>query len=392
MTARRVYFFSGTSYSRFDHPANDVLPVYPLPISVAWSGLPSTVDAAINWGNGKVYFFSGAQYWRYDVLLDRVDPGYPRAIAGAWTDAATSSFDAGVDAAVNWGNGKAYLFRGSEYIRHDIPGDTLDPGYPKPIRGNWPGVDGTIFERDIDDVVNWGNGKVYWFKGDSYGRFDQATKKLDPGYPKLIAGNWPGVFTAGISAAVEWPMAAVLPGGFRVPEHRAGCAASSIPGGRMFSERFEMNIDFESSPYPTTCAVGEYRQYVRGEFRINGVMKTHLLADPNGGPAPAMLPRPAPGATADNFLQDGAMLPAPTGAIFYGHRHDVLGNAFTNNQFLPDRLTGCSYRGIDAPGAGSGTGRVISVALDFLGQAVDSATGGDVLHSASWSVTCGGTA
>lgn len=392
MTARRVYFFSGPLYSRFDHPLDAVPGRYPLPILVAWPGMFLTVDAAVNWGNGKVYFFKDSEYVRYDVLLDAVDPGYPKGIAGVWTDAASATFDTGIDAAVNWGNGKVYLFKGGEYIRHDIASDTLDPGYPKPIKGNWPGVSGTAFERDIDAVVNWGNGKVYWFKGDVYARFDQATKTLEPGYPKAIAGNWPGVFTSGISAAVEWPMADALPGGYRVPDHRGGCVTTPFAGGSRFTERFEMNIDFEGSPYPTTCAVGEYRQYVRGEFRRNGVVLTHLLADPGGGPPPAMLPIPPAGSASDNFLQDGAMLAPPTGPIFYGHRKDVLGNTFTNNQFLPDRDTGCSYRGIDNPGAGGATGVTVSVRLDFRGEAVDAANGDLVLHSSSWSVTCGGTA
>lgn len=392
MTAKRVYFFSGTVYSRFDHPANNVLPVYPLNIASFWNGLFPSVDAALNWGNGRVYFFSGSQYSRYDTRLDRVEAGYPRPIAGAWTDAATSAFDSGIDAAVNWGNGKAYLFKGDEYIRHDIPGDTLDPGYPKKIGPNWGNVAGTIFATGIDAAINWGNGKVYWFKDDCYGRLDVATKALDPGYPKLIAGNWPGVFTAGISAAVEWPEAAVAPGGFNVPANRSGCFQTAFTGGSRFDEYFEMNIDFLDAPYPTTCAVGEYRQYVRGEFRVNGVVKSHLLADPRGGPAPTMLPAPSGPFAGDNFQEDGADLPGPPRVILqYGHRIDTPGNTFTNNLFTPDRLTGCTYRGKDQPGRGGFTGQRVSVNLDFRGQAVDAASG-DILDTATWSVVCGGVA
>ncbi|MET0789210.1 MAG: hemopexin repeat-containing protein [Cellulomonas sp.] len=389
MTAKRVYFFSGTTYSRYDTAIDNVLPIYPLVTAASWTGLPATIDAALNWGNGKVYFFSGAQYYRFDVLLDAVDPGYPRAIAGAWTDAASSAFDSGIDAAVNWGNGKAYLFKGGQYIRHDIAADTLDPGYPKPIKGNWPGVDGTIFEKDVDDVVNYGNGKVYWFKGDCYARVDQAAKSFDAGYPKLISAAWPGVFPAGITAAVEWPMAAVQPAGFRVPENRAGCQQVPTGTGSRFGERFEMNIDFDGAPYPTTCAVGEYRQYVRGQFRVNGAVKTHLLADPRGGPAPAMLPAPAAGATGDNFQQDGIQLPAGGAQLFYGHRR---GQVFPTSQFTPDFPTGCAFRGIDNPGISSSTGNVLSVNLDFRGDAVDSASSTEVLQTSSWSVSCGGTA
>ncbi len=46
-------------------------------------------------------------YTRYDIKADKVDPGYPKAMnsktwPGVWSN--------GIDAAINWGNGKAYFF------------------------------------------------------------------------------------------------------------------------------------------------------------------------------------------------------------------------------------------------------------------------------------------
>jgi hypothetical protein len=42
------------------------------------------------------------------------------------------------------GNGKAYFFKGNEYVRFDITTDKADPGYPKPIDSNhgmdYPGL------------------------------------------------------------------------------------------------------------------------------------------------------------------------------------------------------------------------------------------------------------
>jgi hypothetical protein len=76
---------------------------------------------------------------RYDIAADKVDPGYPAAIAGNWPGF-PANFAAGINAAVLWNNGKAYFFKDTEYIRYDIATDKMDEGYPKPIAGNWPGL------------------------------------------------------------------------------------------------------------------------------------------------------------------------------------------------------------------------------------------------------------
>ncbi len=46
-----------------------------------------------------------------------------------------------VDAAVEWGSGKVYIFRDNKYVRYDIKQDKVDEGYPKPIdQTTWPGL------------------------------------------------------------------------------------------------------------------------------------------------------------------------------------------------------------------------------------------------------------
>jgi len=189
----KAYFFRGNRYVRYDIKADRVDPGYPKPINgETWPGVPWTdgIDAAVNWGNGKAYFFRGNQYVRYDIKADRVDPGYPKPINGEtwpgvpWMD--------GIDAAVNWGNGKAYFFRGNQYVRYDIKADRVDPGYPKPINGEtWPGVP---WMDGIDAAANWRNGKSYFFKDGEYVRFDIKADRTDPGYPKPVNNEtWPGL-------------------------------------------------------------------------------------------------------------------------------------------------------------------------------------------------------
>src|SRR5207244_6000732 len=90
---------------------------------------------AVNWGNGKVYFFNGPEYTRYDLLAGKMDDLYPLSITGHWGNWPLG-WDT-IDAAVNWTDGKAYFFRGASYARYDIADDRVDAGYPAPIMGNW---------------------------------------------------------------------------------------------------------------------------------------------------------------------------------------------------------------------------------------------------------------
>ena len=57
----KVYFFRDDKYCRYDTQRDATDPDYPTEIAGKWNGLPSQgIDAALNWGDGKVYFFSGA--------------------------------------------------------------------------------------------------------------------------------------------------------------------------------------------------------------------------------------------------------------------------------------------------------------------------------------------
>ena len=110
-----------------------------------WPGMPASfykgIDAALmRDDNGKIYFFKGSEYVRFSNVSDGVDAGYPKPIAGNWKGL-PSTFTSGIDAAL-WrqSNGKIYLFKGNQYVRISKVEDGMDAGYPKPIAGNWPGM------------------------------------------------------------------------------------------------------------------------------------------------------------------------------------------------------------------------------------------------------------
>ncbi len=185
---------------------------YPKKIKKAWKGLPnsfqSNVNAAVRWPtNDKVYLFQGDEYVRYDTGEGEMDTGYPKKISAGWTGF-PAQFDAGIDAAVAWpGDKKLYFFKGDSYIRYDVPSQKVDAGYPKKISAGWPTLPAS-FKSGIDAANLWPNGKIYFFKGNRYLRYDTTANKMDPGYPKLIAGNWNGFseeFENQVTAAATFP-------------------------------------------------------------------------------------------------------------------------------------------------------------------------------------------
>jgi len=230
----KVYFLQGNEYTRYDVASDrvdekdDQGNPYPRPIQGNWPGLfTEDIDAAVFWpappphgGEPKTvaYFFKGNRFMRYDVTADRADAAdgagtpYPQSIAlkwpGIWTDR--------VDAVVVWpvprnGRTVAYFFRGNQYIRFDVKNHRADPGYPKPIAGNWPNFK---FPDGVDGVVAWpdkieGKSVIYFFKGNQYMRYgveaDRGDDRSEGGlnYPALIAGNWPGLLRAQVEVEIN---------------------------------------------------------------------------------------------------------------------------------------------------------------------------------------------
>lgn len=230
----KIYFFQGNEYARYDiaqdkADADDGSGnLYPRSIQGSWTGLfGESIDAAVFWptpppGGAEnktvAYFFKGNQFMRYDVAADRADTAdgagrpYPQPISlkwpGIWPDR--------VDAVVVWpvprnGRSVAYFFRDDQYIRFDVKNHRADPGYPKPIAGNWPnfkfpdGIDGAIaWPRRID-----GRSVVYFFKGDQYMRYDVDADRGDDQsegglvYPAAVAGSWSGLLVAATPGPVD---------------------------------------------------------------------------------------------------------------------------------------------------------------------------------------------
>lgn len=392
-----MFFFRGGRYLAYDARTDTVDATrYPADTGPAWPGLAGVAagpDAVLNWGDGSVGFFAGDVVVRYDVRADRV-LGSPTTIAAALPALAAAGFDRDLSAAVHYRPGKALFFRGARYLRLDIATGSVEPGYPKPISAGWTGIDTAGFGGGIDAAVNFGEGKAYFFRGSEYVRVDIAANAVDPGYPLGTAAEWPALpvsFTSGISDVIEWPYVdaalldaqvtptcVVTPGPFTIP-----------PSPNRVHQLFAVVARFDSSAYPADCRCGEYRQYVRGAYTVDGRPHAQFMAGP-GGPV-QVLPRPAPGTASDNFREDALIRSTALSNLHYGHRDEEPGNLDTSDLYLPDRRTGCEYRGFDVPFLEGRPGQAYTMDLDFRGVLIDVCNGGVEMARKEWRVFCSGS-
>lgn len=98
-----------------------------------------------------------------------------------------------------WPNGKIYFFKGDEYVRFDASTKKMDAGYPRKIKSAWKGLWADGIEAAMVDSFN---GKAYFFKGSQYIRYDIKADHADAGYPLPIGPNWHGVTWAKVDTVL----------------------------------------------------------------------------------------------------------------------------------------------------------------------------------------------
>jgi|GEM_PF-1566467 len=178
------------------------------PLHYGWEAFLDKIDASLHsFKNNKIYLFNSKYYIRYTATDFVFDDGYPKGIKTNWPNL-VDSFTEGIDASL-WSdtNKRVYMFKGDQYVRiNPDDGWNMEAGYPKPIAGNWPGLPSS-FTSGIDAAL-WSppNGRIYLFKGSQYVRINPSVGwGVEAGYPKPITGNWPGLpadFTSGIDSAL----------------------------------------------------------------------------------------------------------------------------------------------------------------------------------------------
>lgn len=127
-----------------------------------------------------------------DASVDASDAGPEDAgLADAGVgveDAGSPRRPAAFDAVFNRGDGKLFFFKGGEYLRYDVATDMADtsPAYPRPIAGLWPG----LWDAGLTAASETGDGKVLFFRGGEFAQYDLARDAVDPGFPKPLSARW----------------------------------------------------------------------------------------------------------------------------------------------------------------------------------------------------------
>lgn len=173
------YFFNRSRYVRADgvNATGNQGPaaIGPVQIFTHWRSLQQagfdSVDAVLHVGGGVAYFFRGTQYIRVDHIEVGQDTDVlavaPTDIATGWPSIAAAGFVT-VDAALSMGNGVAYFFSDTRYIRVQgivvgQGGDNVAFG-PTEIINEWPSLNNAGF-WSVDAVFSVGDNEAYFFSG-----------------------------------------------------------------------------------------------------------------------------------------------------------------------------------------------------------------------------------
>ena len=352
---------TGTASVEVVRAADPVLPEDPpgamatVPIELVQLELRSVEPIIVTYGGG------GPQLWDLDILLSEVTPP-PGTLTATKTHPNGGTFDAEFNVQP--------LFR---FIRLDDPDDQriIDTGELA-----LPPVHLAITGADF-------------------------VHELGPGFTDLILtefSQWhPGItepVPGDVNSQVASPFTAISDGGGvehticpavvklgrcelvtnEIPNSQTECDISE--DGTTYFVEFRMDARFRAN-----CSCCEYRQRIKGEFKINGETYEHLL-----GPGEKL--------EKDTFHEDCKRTPHPAENSCYGHRSDPAnGVGCTDDAYVDpnNRAIGCNYFGIDQPRLFNWpVGTVFSFNLDFEGKIIDTCNG-TTLRLATWNATCSGT-
>ncbi|XP_048413191.2 matrix metalloproteinase-28 [Stegostoma tigrinum] len=165
---QNIYIFRGADYWKLSKDGNIK---GPLSLQKSWPELPSAIEAAaVSDKEGKFYFFRGGRCWRY--AGNRLDKGFPMKVK-----------DMGLprhpDAAFYFRPlSHVVIFKGSKYYVLNEELMQVEQYYPRTL-SDWKGI-----PIGINGVFTWNEKRTYFFKDETYWKFDHSRLKA------LHQGKW----------------------------------------------------------------------------------------------------------------------------------------------------------------------------------------------------------
>ncbi|KAG8452972.1 hypothetical protein GDO86_004687 [Hymenochirus boettgeri] len=133
-----------------------------------WPELPNKIDAAYeNSAKDLVYIFKGKKFWAlngYDIVQD-----YPKKLHELGFPKSLKAIDAAV---YHYVNKKTLFFTGETYWSFDEESRTMDKGFPRLIAEDFPGIGEKV------DAAYQRNGYIYFFSGALQFEYSVWSKKI----------------------------------------------------------------------------------------------------------------------------------------------------------------------------------------------------------------------
>lgn len=162
-------------------PADPVVPTESVPPETPAMCDPTLSFDAVSTLRGEILFFKDRHFWRKSLRI--LEPGF-YLMSSFWP-----SLPSGIDAAYEaTSKDIVFIFKRNRFWA--IRGNVVQAGYPRDIKtmGFPPTVrkiDAALFDKEKK--------KTYFFVEDKYWRFDEKNQSMDPGFPRQIVEDFPGV-------------------------------------------------------------------------------------------------------------------------------------------------------------------------------------------------------
>lgn len=200
---RIAYVFGGEYYYSLDFDDNYINLNTPKRISEEFNNWPqyfhNDIEAGINLFSPKadrVVFFKDNMCICYDWNHQTIVEGLSGNISDVFHNLPID-FHQNIDAALALSgidSGFGMLFKGNQCVKIDLNTLSAIMGYPRQISDEWSSFP-PEYTKGITSAIPGGGKrsiKAYFFKDDSYIRYDWQTNNVDKNYPINYLDNWDG--------------------------------------------------------------------------------------------------------------------------------------------------------------------------------------------------------